>query len=102
MKKLDAEHQSLRDRWKSNEEKAINDVSAMESRSESLAKELEQLKAENVRLQSKQTNNDLIKNELENKVNAMLEEERKSKKLRDRQQKEKQMLVAEVLKLRNE
>merc|ERR1711879_804515 len=43
MKKLDAEHQSLRDRWKSNEEKAVNEVEVMESQTESLQKEIETL-----------------------------------------------------------
>lgn len=102
MKKLDAEHQSLRDRWKSTEEKALKDVVSMSSHSEELGKELADLKRQNAALQSKQTNNDLIKNELENKVAAMVEAEGKSKKAMERRQKEKQMLVAEVLKVRAE
>ena len=102
MKKLDGEHQRLRQRWKENEEKAANEVQNAQSYTQEIQQEIQDLKQQNAVLQSKQTNNDLIKNKLENKLRERMEEDAKNKKLIERKSQEKKMLVAEVLKLRNE
>jgi len=102
LKKLDAEHQKLRKRWKENEEKAENEVSNIRDYSEALKQEIKELKQQNLALQAKQTNNDLIKNKLEIQIREILEEKEKNKKFLERKVQEKKLLVAEVLKLRNE
>eukprot|EP01083_Nonionella_stella_P049786 132641_1 len=102
LQKLDTEHQKVRQRWKQNEEKATNDVANISSYSGQLKQQLKELKAQNAMLQSKQTNNDLIKNKLENQLRGKIEHEQKTKKLLERTTQEKKMLVGEVLKLRDE
>ena len=97
MKKLDGEHQKLRQRWKDNEEKAINDVQNAKSYTEELKQELEDLKQQNALLQSKQTNNDLIKNKLENKLRERLEYDEKNKKLLERRTQEKRRWLRRFL-----
>eukprot|EP00485_Elphidium_margaritaceum_P023107 CAMPEP_0202711614 /NCGR_PEP_ID=MMETSP1385-20130828/23362_1 /ASSEMBLY_ACC=CAM_ASM_000861 /TAXON_ID=933848 /ORGANISM="Elphidium margaritaceum" /LENGTH=500 /DNA_ID=CAMNT_0049371373 /DNA_START=25 /DNA_END=1527 /DNA_ORIENTATION=- len=102
LKKLDHEHQNVRQRWQEHEEKVGNELSNVRSYTEELKREVEELKTQNRHLQSKSTSHDVLKNKLENKVREQLESEDKLKKLLDKKTQEKKVLVAEVLKLRGE
>eukprot|EP01084_Bolivina_argentea_P167225 290270_1 len=102
LKKLDSEHQKLRKRWKDNEEKSFNDVQNIESHCSEIQNELLTLRKQNNMLQSKQTANSIHKNKLQLSLTETLSENEKYKKLIEKKDKEKKMLVTEVLKLRNE
>ena len=102
LSKLNNEHQKVRKRWQENEEKAANKVKSISAHSEEMKGQIDELKKQNALLQSKSTNNDLIKNKLETKLHETLGDLNKTKKQMERKNQEKKMLIAEVKKLRNE